>query len=794
MLRKNPGFTAVALLTLALGVGSNAAVFSLVSALFLRPPAMVERPEQLVSICELKLKTGKPNYAGILYPDYLTYRDRSTVFSGLAAHFFGHLADGEAASEIEVGIVSDNYFTVLGVKPRLGRFFLPEENTVPGRNPVVVLSHDFWQRRFAADSACIGGNLTLNATLFSVIGIAPPGFRGTHPGESLDVWIPAMMGSVAYRDLNILSRQDADLDLVGRLKPGQTLEQARAEMTVLSSQLQESFPETNRNSGIYIAPLKGVHPALRSNEVRLPSLLTAVVLCLILVSCANLAGLLLVRSLARRKEVAVRLALGAGRTRLVRQFLTESLLLSVVGGTAGMVAAPWMMELLNSLYSVEVEGMTPHLDLGLDPFVVSFAILLTLLAGFAFGLAPALQASRPDLVTALKEDTSAFGYRRSMLRAGLLTGQVALALLLLTGAGLLIQSMRNLMRNPGFAPDHVLFIRMKPHLSGYDTAKSERYFQEVRRRLKTVNGVESITFAGFPPLRGWGWSPAVHRPGNEPAHPEDALHVYGNPVTRDFFETLKIALVKGRVFEDPDYQKDQAGVVVINEALADRLCSNQDALGQILMVAGKPHEVVGVVRYQNYQRSGEPAQPFLFRPGGGNRMMVRLKGDPKSFLPILRQEIMAVDPHVAISEELPLTDVIENFFMPVKMAGAVLSYTGFLALLLSAIGLYAMLAFAVGERTREIGIRMALGAVTTDVLKLIIRDGLKLVVVGVAVGWVASLTLTHFLSSYLYGVRRYDVLTFVFAAWLLVSVSLLACYIPARRATKVDPMRALRSE
>jgi putative ABC transport system permease protein len=791
MLLKSKVFTAVAVFSLALGIGANTIVFSLVDALFFSPPPGLVAPDRLVGISEIEASKQRSDPEGIRYPDYLYYRDHNTVFAGLASHFGAHLADGDMAVEIQAHVVSDNYFSVLGVNPLLGRFFLPDEDRVPDRNPVVVLSHSFWRRRFNGDARCVGQPLKLNGVVFTVVGVAPAGFHGAWVGGADDVWIPNMM-VMAHRRGDILSRDSAYFELIGRLKPGVMQEQAQAEMTMLARQLETSYPQTNKGSGVFLYALNGVHPVFRSSQVELPRVLVVTVVCLLLIGCANVAGLLLARGAARQKELAIRSALGSGRGRLVRQLLTESALLALMGGAVGWTLACWSGELLGNFYFTEVEGVRPFYELRFDGVVFLFSFLLAAGAGLIFGLVPALQASRPSVIPALKDDSSAFGYRRSRLRAAFLIAQVALSVILLIGAGLMIQSLRNLTWDSGFDARNVTFIRMKPHLSGYDLSQSQTYFRNVRQRLESLAGVESLAFVGYPLLRNWGSPVAVALPGEQFANENDARRVKQNGVSPGFFETLRIPLLRGRDFTDQDLQ-DRA--VVVNEILAEQLWPKQGAVGQTVIVDDKPCEVVGVARYNNFRRSGEPDEAFIFRVGfAGNRMLVRSQGDPRAMLPLLRREILSVDPNVAISEALTVTEMTQNFFAPVKMAMGVLSYAGALALLLSAIGLYGVLALAVGGRTREIGIRRALGAPAAAVASLILREGLSLTLCGIALGLASAAALTRFLSGYLYGVAQHDLSTFVVVALLLTAVAFLACWIPARRAMKVDPLVALRHE
>ncbi|MBI1762827.1 MAG: ABC transporter permease [Acidobacteria bacterium] len=675
MLLKHKGFTAVAVLSLGLGIGANTIVFSLVNALFFSAPSGVAAAEQLVGACALNTAQHRLAPQNIRYPDYLHYRDHNTVFSGLAGYFSAHLADGDFAAEVQAQVISESYFTVLGVRPLLGRYFLPEENRIPGRNPVAVLSYAFWQRRFNGDARCIGQTLKLNGVTFTVVGIAPQDFHGVWVGNTYDVWIPTMMAQAAYRDVNILSRDSAELELVGRLKSTATREQAQAEMTTLARQLEASYPATNKDAGVQLYELKGLHPIFRDEQAELPRVLAVTVLCLLLIACANLAGLLLARGATRQKEIAIRLALGSSRARLMRQLLTESVLLSLLGGLVGWALAAAASGLVGDFYFSEVEGVKPFHELHFDGQVFLFSFLLAGLTGMLFGLIPALQASRPALVPALKDDASAFGYRRSRLRAAFLVVQVALSVVLLVAAGLMLQSLRNLKWDAGFDARNVVFIRMKPHLSGYDQQQAQVYFQNVQRRVASLAGVQSVAFAGYPPLRNWGGDASVVLPGEQFANEKDKRQVKQNKVAPGFFETLRIPLLQGRDFTNQDRQEGRRAVI-INETLARQLWPKQDAVGQSVLVEDQPCEVVGVARYNNFRQSGEPAEAYIFRADfGGNRMLVRLQGDPRGMLPRLRQEILAVDPNVAISEALPLTEMVQNFRLMCNQFASLLSGT-----------------------------------------------------------------------------------------------------------------------
>jgi predicted permease len=792
-LASRPGFTVAAILSLALGIGAVTSVYALIRALFDRPPVGVAEPNGLVAIGAVR--NGKPVEDVIRFSDYLYLRDHNTVFSALASHFNSgvYLVDNERAEALSGHVVSADYFAVLGLVPRLGRFFLPEEDRVPGRNAVVVLSHSYWRRRFDGDAGCLGRTISLNGVPFTVIGVGPEGFESAKVSWPGDVFIPNMMAGRVSRDLDMLARDSAHLDLLGRLKPGRRLADARAEMTVLARQLEATSPQTNRDAGVFVAGLNGIHPQARS-DARLPRLLLAAVACLLVIACVNLSGLLMARYAARRREIAIRLAIGAGRMRIMRQLLTESFVLALSGGLSGLLVAFLGNRVLERYYGVEVDGVRHIYTLALDWPVFLVTLALVIVTALAFGLLPALQASSPALLPAIKDDPASQGLRRSRLRSLFLVAQVGLAVVLLVCAGLLIHSVHRLRWDPGFDAGKVVFFRIKPRLSGYDQSTETAYYDNVRRRLGSLAEVDSVGFARWPPALRTGTVP-VSRPAGASGASAGTLSTAQNTVTPGFFETLNVRLVRGRLFES---QEQRAGTtsVVINLTLADRLWPNRDPVGETLIVNGTPHQVIGVVAYQDLSEGLAPA-PYLFRLDlptalASGRMFVRVKGDAALAVGSLREQIRGVDPSVAVSEALPLTRLVENYHADVPLAMRVASFTGVLALLLSAVGLYAALAMSVNQRTREIGIRRALGAQTASVVALVLRQGMAPALLGVAAGLLAAVTASRLMSSFLLGVSPGDPLTFLAAAILLAGVSLAACSVPAWRAARVEPTHALR--
>jgi predicted permease len=791
MLRQSPAFTFTAVLSLALGIGAATSVYALTFALFFAPPAGVDRPETLVRIC--RLVNGRPEGHEIPYAEYVYYRDHASVFTELAIDAnVKLLTDTGNGDPLLAAIVSPSYFSVLGLRPRAGRFFLAGEDTAAGHDQVVVLSHGFWQRRFAGHASSIGERLTLAGSSYAIVGVAPPDFEGSSAGWAPDIFVPTR---AVLSEAELANEKNGILDLIGRLKPGRTLAQAQAEISVLARRLDQAAPDANRGAGRLVSQLRGLDPEARSSQARLPMLLLVTVACLVLIACVNLSGLLQTRHAARGREIAIRLALGAGRRRIVRQLLTESLLLSACGGAAGLLVAWWGKTLLERAYARETfDGSRHFYPLTLDARAFLLTLLTAAATGIIFGLVPALQASRPVLVPALKEDAS--GPRRSRLRAAFLVLQVALSVVLVIGSALAMQSAHTVWRNPGFDAGHVAYFNIAPARAGYRGAKATHYTGALGRWLESLPFVESVAFSWVPPPF-WLSTADVFLPGQNPARPEDTLKVPVNWVSAHFFDTLRIPVLHGRGIEQPDIDQGRP-VVVVNEALARRLWTEQNPVGRTLMVDGKPFEVAGIVRYEGLRPGGETARSYLFCSDTGRRqqgsLLVRVRGDAAAALPTLRREILAADAAVPINQVMLLTSVIANQEADVTIAMGVLSFAGGLALLLTTLGLYGVVAQWVGQRTREIGIRLALGATANRIVTLVLGEGLRVVAIGLPLGLAASVAAARLLSSYLYGVSATDITTFSGITALLAGGALFACYIPARRVMRVEPVQALRHD
>jgi predicted permease len=798
---KSPSFTAVAVLTLALGIGANTTIFSYVNALLLRPPSVVAAPAKLRALWN-RLPDGQ--YLQFSYPDYVYYRDHSHVFSGLVAYS----SDPERVSWKTGGdtglvmgqLVSGNFFSVLGVKPILGRAFLPEEDQVPLKNPVVVLNHKFWQQRLGSDLKVIGTTLIFNGNGFSVVGVAPARFDGIEALSEPDFWTPMMMQRQISPGMDLLTNRTGYwLFVAGRTKPRITAEQAQADLSVLSKQLAQAFPKSNKGWDAAVMPLSGLPPEFNGVAAPVTAILMAVVGLVLLIACANLANLLLARASRRTREMAIRSALGAGRGRIIRQMLTESAMLSLTAGVVAVGLSIFSGPLLLKLKPPMLSFV--NIQLPLDWRVLAFTLLVSLLAGFAFGVAPALRSSKVDVVSRLKEETTG-GPARNRLRNVLVTGQVAVCTILLIGAGLCLRSLASASSiDPGFRVSNRLVVTLDLDILGYSENRGREFYNQVIDRVEALPGVASASVANHLPLGFARMAGVFAIDGYQPPPGVPGIPVDDMGVGPGFFHTLGIPRLSGRDFNRQDNQTSP-GVVIINEAMAQRYWPGQNPVGkQIYLGIGKrsPLEIVGVVATGKYRSLQEENLPFLFRPfaqvyEAQAALVVQTTGDPKPMLAAVERAIQAVDPNLPVLDAETLAQYMSiPLFLP-RFTGALLGVFGVLALLLAALGLGGVVAYYVGLRTREFGVHMALGAEPRDVLALVVKQGMWLTLAGVLIGLVAALGVSRVLSGLLFGVRPTDPITYIGVALVLITTMLLACYLPARRATKVDPMVALRYE
>jgi predicted permease len=811
MLRKSPGFSAVVVFTLALGIGGTTTIFSLVDATLLRP-LPVAHPAQMVAIFTSDF--SGPLYGTSSYPDYADFRENNGVFSGMVAWQFTafSLATTGTAERVYGELVSGNYFEVLGVRPALGRGFRAEEGSTKGARPVAVISHALWEKRFAGARDVLGSSISLNGVPFTVVGVAPPGFSGLTRGLVADLWVPAaILPRILPGNDDMTNRGSRSFFLMGRLNPGADLAQAQARFRVIARQLHQSYPAQwtdvhSRPRVITLVPESRarVFPQARGTLLGVFALLMTVAGFVVLIACANVAGLLLARGSTRRREIAIRQTMGATRGRLVRQLLIESLLLALAAGAGGLFLAMWGTRLLGSFRPPLPVPF--RLDLAIDARVLGFTLALAVLTGLIFGLAPALAASRPELIPSLTNAPggNAAGIGRHRLRSGFVLVQVALSVLLLVGAGLFLRSLRNAtVIDPGFVPENVLIGSVDLRLAGYNSVAGAAFYRQLLERVRAMPGVVDASLADELPLGLGGSRRGITIEGYTPRAGED-MEVYTATVASDYFRTMRIPILRGRGFADSDAE-GAPRVVVVNQAFARRYWPGEDPIGRHIQMGirnrpGTPWwEVVGVARDGKYLSLGEEPLPFFYLPlaqfyRSSTSLVVRTHGAPLSLLPAVRDEVAGLDKSLPLTGAETLVDHTGLSLLPARLAGAVLGAFGVVGLLLAAMGVYGVMAFAVAQRTREIGIRMALGAERREIFRLVVRQGMVLTAVGCAVGLAAAVVLTRFLTSLLYGVSPTDPWTIAAVLLVLAVTALAACYLPARRAMRVDPMTALRHE
>jgi predicted permease len=803
MIAKAPGFTLVAVVALALGICANTTIFSFINGLLLRPLSGVKEPDRLVAVYTSDYSSGL--FGGSSYPDYIDFRNQASTLQGLAAYEQEvlNLSSDAGAERLRGAYVTGNYFDVLGVKPVVGRTLQSTDDS-PSETQPLVISYGLWQRRFSKDPTVVGQTLKLNERVYTVVGVTEASFRGLRLGLPPEFWLPMSADPTSYASSQ---RGNRGIELVGRLKAGMGVAQAQSELTTIAARLAQAYPESNLGTldrpneprPVTVVQEGRIEPGARGGIRFISMLLLAAVGVVLLIACANVANLLVARASVRRREVAIRLALGAHRWRLVRQLLTESFLLAILGGAVGLLATQWTAGSLPAFFSAEEAG---GLDLTVDWRVLVFTIGVTILTGLVFGLAPALQSTRPNLIGSLKDDSSSQGQRlrRLGLRDVLVVSQLALSLVLLIAAALFVRSLRQAVTfDPGFASQNLLIASMETRGTSLNRQQAQAFYEYALERIDSLPGVQSATLTRVIPLGGGGQRRGVVLEGYQP-QPNEDTELNTNVVGRDYFSTMGIPIVQGRDFDSHDRQ-GSAGVVIVNEELARRYFAGQNPIGKRLRIGSDnpPLEIVGVARIAKYRNLREQPLPFIYiplaqEPQTSMAMMVRTEGDPSALLGTLRNEMRALNKDVPVYSVQTMTERIGRQIAAERMIAVLLSIFGGAALLLASIGVYGVMGYSVAQRTREIGIRMALGAERIDIVKLIVRQGLTLVLIGAGVGLAISLALTRVLKNLLFGVSATDPLTFSVIVVLMIFVGLLACYLPARRATKVDPLVALRYE
>jgi predicted permease len=820
MLLKSPAFTAIAVLMLALGIGANTAIFSLTYQVLLRQ-LPVQNPEQLVVLRSPGDKPGHTSSDGddaasFSYPLYKDLSDHNPAFSGLLARYgIAVNVAGEGSTERAAGeLASGNYFQVLGVTPALGRVFSPQDETAPGANPVAVLSYGYWARHFGRDPAILNKQLTVNGTLLTVVGVARAGFTGVQVGKLSDIFIPITMKSQMTPNWNGLEDpKDHWVAILGRLKPGFTRARAQVALQpVYHSLLESELPlmklsaESQRqflSRPLLLESGANGRPILQADARQPLIMLTLMVGLVLLIACANMASLLVARGEARQREIAVRLAVGAARWRLVRQLFTENLLLALLGGAAGVLFATWTLGLLVQTMqeSIGVLGLEKQLD----GRILAFAIALSLLTAVLFGLLPALRAAQADLQTALKDLGSSVSHRLSSmrLRKALIVGQVALTAVLLTAAGLFTRSLLNLNHtNLGLRTNHVLEFSIAPELNRYAPPRAIALVDQLRRSIAGLPGVSSVSAATVPVLSDSTQGSGVTVEGYTPREGEDR-HVWRNEVGPDYFATLGTPLLSGREFRDSD-NASRPKVAIVNATFVRRFLPGHNPLGLHIRTGpgnARPDiEIVGVVKDSKHSDPRDSIHPFVYEPYaqdpafGRATFYVRTAGDPAAMAATLRKTVQDLDSNLPVYDLETLVQQVDDTVFTDRLLTFLSLCLGFLAAVLAAIGLYGVMAYVVTRRTREIGIRMALGATRENVAGMILREVARMAGIGLTIGLAAALATDRLLASLLYGVRATDPLVFVMAVLLLGVIALLAGGLPARRAASVDPVVALRYE
>ncbi|HZS05557.1 MAG TPA: ABC transporter permease [Blastocatellia bacterium] len=792
-LRKRPGFTAIAVIALALGIGANSAIFSVVNAVLLRP-LPYPQPEQLMRVWETRRQQGF-NLTSVSPAEFIAWREQSKSFAHLVAMNYANvnLTGGDTPEQIPGLQVSADYFEMLGVRAALGRTFLAEEDQ-PERSHVVVLSHGLWQRRFGGNPNIVGQRVMLGGVSHEIIGVMPRDFQFTDGTQ--------LAQPIAFRPDRRTDFGTHFFEIQARLRPGVTARQAQAELSAIARGIEQAQPQTNAGHGIQLVPL---HEQMVSDSRTALLILMGAVGLVLLIACANVANLLLARAASRQREVAIRLAMGATRWRLVRQLLTESVILSVMGAVIGVTLAWWGVD---ALVAAAKDSLPRYEEIRLDASVLGFTMALALATGLLFGLAPALQASKPQLGETLKEGGkgSTEGSGRNRVRSLLVVSEVALTLILLAGAGLLTKSFLQLRNvNPGFRADHLLVLDVVlPKLKYAEKNQIAGFFEQALARIAALPGVESVGATDALPLSGNNISGSFTIEGRPPADPANRPNANRRSVSPDYFRAMGITLVKGRAFTEQDTTESQP-VVIINETMAKRFWPNEEVIGKRLKRGSADDntspwlEVVGVVNDVKHSALNKPARqemylPFTQAPSNYMAFAVRTPGDPAKLVPAVRDAVFSVDKDQPVGSVGTMEELMAQSAAPWRLAMQTLGLFAALAMLLASVGLYGVMAYSVAQRTHEIGIRMALGARAPDVMKLVVSHGMKLVVSGVMIGMAGSFALTRLMKNLLFGVSPTDPLTFVTVPLVLAVVALVACYLPARRATKTDPMIALRYE
>lgn len=801
MLRRNPGFSILAILCLTLGIGTNAAVLSWIEGILIRPYPLVAHQDRMFA---LNATThGETGYTALSYPEFLDYEKNSTLFeSFIVDKITGTtLSVGDRAERASGAIVSANYFDALGVRPILGRGFSPEEGEGRNAHPVTVIGYQTWKDRYGADPNIIGRTQYLNGVQHTIIGVAPEKFHGTFIGYSFSFWVPVSMqetfDSTGYK---LEDRSARWIEGYAFLKPGVTRQQADAELRAISQRLEKDYPETNRGHDLSLSPLWRTPFNQAGNMTSTLAITMAVVFFVLLIACANVSNLLLARSLLRRHEMTMRLALGAGRRRLIRQLFTEGFLLALIATVGGIAVAYWCRNALVLSFPSPAAGIVIDLPGQIDWRVLVVSVAICVCATLLFALMPAIQASHVDLSSALKTEGGGVvgGSSGSRLRSGLVLVQVSLSFVLLAGTGLLLQSLQRMQdTNPGFSTD-VIVSGIDLFSAGYNLERAKAFDTQLLDRVREIPGVESATLTRLIPFSYGDFSTTSLAIDGYQSAPDEQLNSSYLEVGEDYFKTLGIPIVTGREFQRTD-DENAAQVAIINETMAAKFWPGKDPIGQRVKVKNRYLQIVGVAKTVSYENNLELPRTFFYVPlrqnfFESNNLLIRTRETPGAIRNALAREVRALDSTLAPTTPFRVAEQVNRKGYTQRLAATLIAIFGAMALFLAAIGLYAVMSYSVSQARRELGMRMALGAGARDILRLVLSRGLRLTVAGIAIGGVGALLLTRLMGNLLYKVSPHDPLAFGSALAVITIASLAACFLPARRAIQIDPAQVLREQ
>ena len=806
ILRKSPGVTFVVVIALALGVGANTSIFCVVNGSLLRP-LPVPSPEQ-ITVLAIQQKDAPVGSSGFSYPEFVDFRKQANTVADIFGIALGtvQFTANDHSEECSANYVSGNFFAALGLQPAAGRLYVPSEAETPGEPLLVVLGYGYWQKRFHGDPRAIGMQILVNGRSATIIGVAPRQFQGMYSIFETHVYLP--MSAMIQEESASLFWDNRDRRRIlgfGRLKPGITLREAQSSLDVITARLARQYPATDKWFTVRAIPEKSARPIPYANNffVAVSGLFLVLAALVLLLACMNVENILLARGSARQREMAIRAALGAGRARLIRQLLTESVLLAIFGGGAGLVLGIWASRLTSSIH---VQSVPLHVNASFDWRVFAFAATCALLTGLVVGLLPALRASSSDVNSVLHEggQRDSFGIGHPGFRNLLVIAQVAGSFTLLVVAGLFVRSLQKVQAfDLGFDPSHVLNVLMDPHQAGYDQPRAITFYREIESRVRTLPGVQSASLASYVPMGGFPSSRQVSIEGRPTPSGYQAPSVLSNSVDPPYFETMRISLLLGRIFTDSD-SESAPRVAIINQTMAARFWRREDPIGKRFSAdgdAGPFMEIVGVSANGKYKTVSEDAEPFFYVPLAQSfasklTLQVRTLGPPEQLVAPVKERIAQLAPDVAIVDIETMNQLLAGAFgyFAFRLAATFAAALGVVGLILAVVGVYGVVSFAASQRTHEMGIRTALGASSRDILNLIWLQGVRLVIAGVAIGAAAAWALTRAMTRLLAEISASDPVTYITVAIILAAVALLACYIPARRAMKVDPMIALRYE